>query len=472
MRFDRGTLWSIALLLLSQVVSQPTALGQAVRRLVDGSSPSNILKASETAVTLDIQDAIDLALSNDPKARIAWADAKAQAMRVRAEKSSYWPSLQFTGADRWVTTKTEVERLPFFGSDNESLTPSGRLRLDWLLYDFGGRGARVKAAAELLVAASATQNQVVRETFRDAALAFLAAEHAKNNLAALQQNETDASDSFKVAEAKHAGGTTAMIDVLHAKTALLRAAALRIEGEREVAVRVAELASMLGMYPGAKLDLVSWKVSEQASLDEAIAVVERALKAHPRLLAARAEIDAATLDIKKIQAQRWPTISLQSDWFYSHQRYISSNSRFTPGEIPNDHIARSSYVALQVTVPLFSGFGQSARIQEARAKLEARQQVFDLEEREISLQVWTYYYDVKSYSEALVLANELLSIADSSLVVAKARYSEGVGDIVEVLSAQAAKADAHLQYQRAAFEAGKARVLLASVLGELNPASM
>ncbi|MHB8839182.1 MAG: TolC family protein, partial [Gemmatimonadaceae bacterium] len=60
-------------------------------------------------------------------------------------------------------------------------------------------------------------------------------------------------------------------------------------------------------------------------------------------------------------------------------------------------------------------------------------------------QVWTSYWMLQTATQRVATARDLLTSATRSEEVARGRYAEGVGSILDLLTAQSALADARAQ---------------------------
>jgi len=88
--------------------------------------------------------------------------------------------------------------------------------------------------------------------------------------------------------------------------------------------------------------------------------------------------------------------------------------------------------------------------------------------QQIALQVFTAYYNLQTSTERVRTAADLLASATESESVARGRYREGVGSIVDLLIAQSALADARAQDAQARWQWRGAMAQLAHDVGVLG----
>ena len=98
--------------------------------------------------------------------------------------------------------------------------------------------------------------------------------------------------------------------------------------------------------------------------------------------------------------------------------------------------------ALNIVVPLFNG--SSRRYDLFKAKQDANVQEAQLRslEQSVILQVWSSYFSLKTSAQQVKTVEDLLASAAQSYEVALGRYKEGVGGLLDLLSAQSALMDA------------------------------
>ena len=95
--------------------------------------------------------------------------------------------------------------------------------------------------------------------------------------------------------------------------------------------------------------------------------------------------------------------------------------------------------------PVFTGFNRTYEILKAKEQAEAAHAQVEVLADQVILQVWTSYYNVKTAAARVKTARDLLASASQSQDVALERYKAGVGNILDLLTAQTAFASARAQ---------------------------
>ena len=128
----------------------------------------------------------------------------------------------------------------------------------------------------------------------------------------------------------------------------------------------------------------------------------------------------------------------------------------------------SQEVGLELSVPLFEGFGRYYKVRQAEAQVESRHAELANTEQQVSLEVWRSYQTMRTGMENLTTTKTLVISAKQSFDVAQGRYKFGVGNIIELLKAQTDLSSAEQQRLLAMARWQTSRLKLATSLGRLS----
>jgi outer membrane protein TolC len=395
-----------------------------------------------------LAEAIDLALRNSPDTRAAWRDAQAAAARYGSARGAWWPTLD---AEASATRADDVT------GDWSTIYGAGA-RLSYLLFDFGGRAGGVEAAKQALAAANWTHSAAVHDRVLDVEVAFFAHAAARAILEANRASLADAESSLSAADARHELGLATIADVLQARTALSQ---VRLEvqtTEGRVRTSRGALALTMGYPANTPLDIVFDDAAVPAvtaawTVDE---LIERAVAERPDLQAARARAWELAAEARAARADLLPSLSFGA---FAGRSWIDGVND------PSDLYS----AAVFLDIPLFSGFSRSyaARAAEARAEAEAERARGG--ERGVVYEVFVAHSDLQTATERVATSADLLASATESERVAAGRYREGVGTVLDLLSAQRALASARALEIAARLDWFMALARLAHDIGSLDP---
>ena len=396
-----------------------------------------------------VLEVVDRALCQNPRTREAWANARIQAAQVGVAQASFLPDLD----GRISTSRTS-------GSADATTQNNAALTLSWLLYDFGARSANLENARQLLSAASLTLDATVQTVFLDALRAYYATQAARAAVTAAAESEKASSESLTAAEVRYKVGTGTPADRLQAQTAWSQATLTRIRAEGILRTAYGTLANVMGLDASHSLKLAEIPtIPADAKLERDVeALIDEARVRRPELKAAEARVSAARSNVDYARAAVKPTVALGTG--------ASWQGTGTSGG--NDFSNHSNSIGLTLSIPIFSGFETTYNVRTAEARVDAANALRENVNLQVALDVWTAYQDLTTACQTLTASADLLASAEQSERVALGRYKAGVGNILDLLNAQSALANARLQRIQAALDWYVARASLAKAVGTLD----
>jgi len=393
---------------------------------------------------LSLSQVVDTALCANPQTREAWANARSQAALLGVAEAAWLPT---------VTATVGSGRNRSNGADNDQRSLG--LTASWLLFDFGARSANIENARQLLEAANATRDATVQSVFLAAVQAFYQAQSADASLAATREAEKAAEQSFRVADAKYAVGSAAPADKLQAQTAYSQAQLARITAEGALKTAQGALAAVLGRDAHRPVALVAAEQAPAATdfAKDVNALVEEARRRRPDLLAAQAQVKAAEAGIDSARAAHLPSVSLG----------VTATDTKTGG-VEN----RNGTLGVTLSVPLFTGFSTTYKVQSAEAQREAKAAQAERLRLQVAQDVWNAWQSLLTATQTVRTTADLIASAEQSDKVARGRYAAGVGTLLEMLTAQSALASARQQRVQSLYSWNVARTTLAQAMGVLD----
>lgn len=394
----------------------------------------SLLTAESSAVALaeapmTLAQLTEFALAHNPKSSQAWEQVKAAAAGLGMAESAYLPSVTLT------TSLVRTQPLSTSGLTNFSQTRYGPgLTLNYVLYDFGKRGADVDAAGYRLMAAELSRNRLLQDVILAVEQGYYRLQGLEAAVTAARQTLESSQTSLRAAEARRAAGLATIGDVYRARTsdAQAKLAVQRAEGELEKAR--GRLANAVGVPVAQTIKLEPWP--EQPETAEQLASIEGLLEkskaTRPDLQAAEAQVRAARANVGVLQGQGMPSLEVvaNDNWTYF---------------LENRPDSFSYNIGLQLKIPLFTGFQNTYAIRQGEAQLAQAEAGRDQMHRQIELEVWQAYFDLKTAGEAIDSASSLKINAQRSADAALERYKAGVGNLLDLLTAQADLANARMQ---------------------------
>jgi outer membrane protein len=419
---------------------------------------------------LTLREALSRALCANVEARNAWAVIEERAAGLGQSKAAYLPTLTATGQWLRENNTSNVRDHAELSSNYSSSVNADTVSLEWMLYDFGERGAALDSAKALLRAAQATHEAVVQQAIADAAKAYFSAVAAHARVQADSEVLDNAAHSLDAAQERVGRGVAPVTEAYQAEVAREQA---RVSLERDRGQALAAqgvLADAMGLDPATPLILKSLDdagTSEGAFQGALTSLMHQATTEHPAVLAAERALDAARAAAEKTKAQGRPSIKFVGQ--YSRNNQPVQQGQGFPHYPASGH---DGYVGVQVVIPVFSGYANTYQTRQAEAQVDEQAVALDKTRRQVALQVWTSYQTLQSDSENLAVSAHLVTVADQAWQSAQRRYQLGIGTILELLSTQTSLAQAQQGRVEALTTWRFDRLALGSALGQLGPSDL
>jgi outer membrane protein TolC len=336
--------------------------------------PMDTVAKLDPAHPYTLAELIDIAEHNNPRTRIVWERAKQKADELGIAKSAYYPVLAGVAAfsDQRIIDPFPKPLAPrgYVMAEIPAVVPE--VTLDYLIFDFGKRGAKVDAATAEKLAAGANFVQANQQVAFAVASAYYKLLTQQERLEAAQQTLKTAQTTQDAAEAQLLNGRSTLPDVLNA----------------------------------------------------------RAMADRPDLLAQIAEIRAADDAIRSAKSEYYPKIVLSAN---AAQTSIWPTADF--GELGNASQATWS-AALAVEWRLFDGGARKNELAAAKSQKRAAQDELREKRDQTTREVWTAYISFRTALRKQQAAVALLDSANASYSASLEAYKFGVKNLIDVVTAE------------------------------------
>jgi TolC family type I secretion outer membrane protein len=401
---------------------------------------------------LTLPDLVDIALCRNPQTAVSWASVRAAGAGIGIARSAYLPSVD-------LNISPSINRIDTNGGGNGTSFNSGAsLAISYLLFDGGGRAARVAAADARQRAAFALYADAAQGVVLNTVTAY-------NNLLANRAIETAnianvafARQSRDLAAARRNAGVATSADRLQAETSLSQAELQLIQTRGNIETSAAQLAVTIGLPPQAKLDLATPAPLAKGQLLQsgADALIAEAERLRPDIATARANVENAEANVRAQQSAGRPSIGVTAS-----NNLSATDTRFN---------SNSGAIGLSLSIPIFSGFNQRYSIASARAEAERQAALAEQTRQQAGLTVYTNFVSLRVALASLETARVLIASATESANLAQGRYRAGVGLFADLLNAQSALASARQQLVQSEFNVRNANANLARAIGGIGEA--
>ncbi len=478
---------------------------------------SILLPRTPPRVTLSLADALSQGRKSSPAYRQVLNDAGPAKWGVRSAYGSFLPSLSVS-SDVGYTGSGQSNFGGGFTRPTSSFVTSGySLGLDWQLNGrtLSGPGQQKsleRATAEEIGSAGVTLTA-------DITARYLTVLQATAQVDVARQQVRRNADFLGLAQARHQVGQATLLDVRQAEVtkgtgdvALLRA----VQAENEAKL---ELLRIMGVVPPVPIDEIALSDSfpvqrPDLHLDRLLQLAERQ---NPSLRALRARQNAAGWETRAAKSEFLPTLSLQAGWSGFTQQFTNDrllldqaliearqeadNCRIrtalnlggTPGDcfadagltsggatlldpvtnqirsqnsvFPFHYTGQPFRANLTISLPIFTGFGRSLRVSQARAQEQDVDENVRARALQVRTEVHARFLGVETSYKAIAVQEQSRAAARDQLRLAQDRYRLGAGASLEVSDAQNAVQQAEGDYVNAVYDYHKAVAALEAAVG-------
>lgn len=167
------------------------------------------------------------------------------------------------------------------------------------------------------------------------------------------------------------------------------------------------------------------------------------------------------LDLKRNKLGYLPTVAAQANYGVNGmgQKFFTDK---------NTTWIRSSFIGLNVNIPIFDGFQRKYKIQQSRYKVEKTNNTLEYAKQAIDLEQYATREILKNSLDNLTAQQRNMQLAERVFNTTKIKFQEGVGSSFEVLQADADYQTAQANYFNALYNAIVAKISYQRSLGKLQ----
>ncbi len=390
------------------------------------------LYAQEKKV-LTLEEAIGLAISNNPAIEISDATVDISRAGVKNAKSIYYPQI----SSRLI--------VPFIGRESGFF-------LDQLIYDFGRTSNTVKSTKSLLKARKydreSTQDDIILSTI----IGYYTVLSESHIALAMEKKVIESEKRLEQAEGFYKSGRVPQIDVTKAEVSLGNAKLEQIQAKNNLEVAKVNLQTVMGLEDSsfnfdledsAELEVMSYQMEES---------ITQALGSRPELKSLEAQKVAMRANVDASKKEFYPEVFGRTAY-----RFEGKGAE-TPGFI----------AGVGVRFPIFEGFSRFAKVEDSRAHLKRTNAELRSTKAGIVSQIKQLHLDLEFAKQNIAVTKRTRDSAEQSLNLATERYNLGRASSVELAEAEALFAISNAQYMQAIYNYNINVARLERATGEIN----
>lgn len=384
----------------------------------------------EIAVNKEVSliDLIKIGICNNPALNADYMGLKASEANLGAAKSEYFPNIDLGAGLGKNTTKQQnkhhVENDPYHVN----------LGLSMLLYDFGGRTARVDSFRYYLANAGFSYNSALQDLILEIHTQYFKLLGAKEDLKSAVANEAMYKKSYDEASRKYDVGLAALNDKLQTQTSYEQSKLRVLEMQNAVKQYQGDLATTLNLPPKTTFKLKQppkdRDLTALGKKDTLEKMIDIAAKERDEIKAQEMALNATNSSLRELKSSRYGAFSLAAESGYNNS-WRSTRS-----------YNRDNSIGLNYQVPLFTGFNTSYKIKAAKYKREQERYNLENLRNQIKNEVWSAYHNYQTAMKSYDVSKKVLKSAEENERVAFRSYEVGSTDIINLLTAETQLAEA------------------------------
>jgi outer membrane protein TolC len=410
---------------------------------------TNVTNAAATELT--IEQAVNMALTNNPSGKIAVFDYEAAKGELTAARSYRWPTLSATHKDSWSWSGEKYNQKYSLDPNYVADQFSNALTLSWTIWS-GNKVESQVSQAKLNLDSNqwgiAAARQLLKYNATDAYYKLMATRDAvklsQESVERLERYLKDVNLQFDV-------GVVAKVDVLRSEVSLAQARQTLIEAKNAYDLAMANLNNVIGLPLTTELS-IKGELS-YAKYDKALPeCVDTALRQRPEISQYADAAKSAQEAITIAKAGYLPTVAAvaQTAW-YNDQFPGGNNYNWTVYLTTSWNFLDSGLTAGNVKKAV-EGFN--------KAKEQLTQTIDS-----VRLDVRSTYLSLKSYEQSIQTSSAAVGLAEEDYRIKVIRYNAGVGTNLDVIDAQVSLTTAKNNYLQAMYNYNNYRAKLDKSMG-------
>lgn len=407
----------------------------------------------------DLLSILELAMRNDPQLRQAEAQLNSAQQQVTLARSSLLPraNASFSESREASGPAGEISLTPEDASRRYGVNIQQSLINLAAWYDY--QGAQAADQARLLDFQAQEQELIQR-----VATAYFEVLLAIDILETRRQEEEAAERQFEQASQREEVGLVAITEVYDAQAAYDLARNNTILAENALDSAYEALEAITGQ-PHPDLEELSQDFPIVPLDGDMSAWTEQALDNNLSLLAAEFGVEAQQQVARARRSEHLPTVSLQG----GYNRSETDTQFGADGSVRRGGAFEGTSVAVNVSIPLYSGHAVTARREAAEYDLVAQQEQRNLIRRQTRQDVRNAYRRVNTDAMVVEQREQAIRSARSALEATEAGYEVGTRNIVDVVQARQQLFRALRDYAEARYNYVLDTLTLQQVTGMLTP---
>jgi outer membrane protein len=424
------------------------------------------LLAQKNVFTLE--DAIKIALENSNQVKLSQLEILKSDEKLVEARSALIPRISASGSySRYL--KKPVLFLPpdspfgrmtggviEIGFDNSYL---GAISLQMPLFSWN-LYAGIRSALKGKSLAEQAYKSVTLKTIADVKKAFYGALLARENYKITKIRVDLAEDNLKNVENLYRQGIASEYDYISAQVQYQNLLPLLIQAENNLELAKNALKLVLGIDVKEDIEIEGeMKVDSLIGVDYASSLKDLYEK-NPDLKQAELQVELSREIVSLEVSGHLPSLFLTGNLQYQAQANDFNFNQY--------RWIRTTFIGLQIQIPIFNGFGTQARVDQAQASFQQAIERLNFTKQALENELKNTIYRIEQSGRRIESQKRAVELAELGYKIARKRFESGVGTQLEVSNAEVNLAQARLNYSQAIYDYLIAMSELEKLTGKTN----
>ena len=415
----------------------------------------------QTALTLTLEQALEIALSENPTIKVAEQEIEIKRYAKQEAYASLYPRFDATAQYQRVLAKqtmvmdfggaTQTIKVGSDNSFNGGITGSMPI-VNAQLWE----SLKVSVADVMLAIEKSRSSQI--DMIEQVSQAYFSVLLAKESLEVYQRVYDNAVENNKNIKKRYEVGSVSEFDFISSNVSVQNAIPNVIEAQNSVVLTLWQLKALLGIDLKKNIDVVGSLADYEAQMNYAHTIDQLDLSNNSTLKQLNIQEGMLESALKITKLANVPTLSINAAYLYTA---LGNDGKFFQAKAWNPY----SYAGVQLNIPIFAGNQRRAATRQAKLNLSNLQLQRENAERQLQVAVVNSLNNMQTNVKKFSAAAATVGQAQRGYDIAVKRYEVGRGTLVDVDNSQLQLTQAELGRNSAIYNFLIAKISLDKILG-------
>ncbi len=434
-----------------------------------------------TTMQLSLQEAIDLALSENPTIKVADLEVERYDYVRKETLGNLYPSITASGTYTYAVVKSEISKGLSFGADN-TIAAAAEVGLPLVMpavwRSIKMTKIQMENAVEQARASRIDMVNAVKKAYYNILL-------AEQSLAVLRSSEEMVSKTVEQTRVQYEHGLASEYNLLTAEVQLsnLQPSIIQTANSIDIAKRLLKM--YLSLPENVDIALVGTLDDFRDAILNGNEPLSTDVSENSTLKQLDIQAELLRQNLKLTQTSRMPSLVAFGQFAYSGNDMqrpdfsammgggaAGGATGTTPDAGTAEAVKKSFYwqhpisVGLSLSVPIFSGFKNTNKVRQVRNQIRQLEIQREYVAKSTDVQVRTAINNLLTAREKMFANEKTVAQAQKAYDISNTRYKAGAGTILELNSSELSLTQAKLNYSQAIYDYISAKADYDQIVGK------